>query len=71
MRLEHLRFGEKSPVFLFDMTRKNDGIWCEVLPRPCRNDCYSATLRIENENVFMSWRVVGEARDEIIDCTYL
>ena len=71
LRLEHLRFGEKCPVFLFDMTQETDGVWREVLPHPCRKDCYRATLPAENKIVFMRWRVEGEARDEIIDYTYL
>ncbi|HEY2344103.1 MAG TPA: hypothetical protein VGH90_13760, partial [Chthoniobacteraceae bacterium] len=32
IRLEHLRFGPKQPVYLFDLAPGEDGCWHEVQP---------------------------------------
>ncbi|HEX8833090.1 MAG TPA: DUF6314 family protein [Abditibacteriaceae bacterium] len=69
--LEHLRFGEGAPVFLFDMSCDEDGTWRELIPHPCRDDCYSATLRVENGIVFVHWSVNGPERNEEIHYTYI
>ena len=71
LRLEHLRFGEDNPVFLFDMARQTDGTWRETIPHPCRDDCYSATLRLENNTVIVRWSVNGPKRSETIDYIYM
>ncbi len=71
IRLEHLRFGVDNPVFLFDMACDADGTWREIHPHPCRDDCYSATLRLEDETILVRWMVNGPKRNEIIDYIYL
>lgn len=71
LRLDHLRFGVGRPVFLFEMAPDADGIWREINPHPCRDDCYRASLRLENEQIFVSWLVRGPSRDEVIDYTYI
>ena len=70
-RLEHLRFGADNPVFLFEMCCDADGVWHEIAPHPCRDDCYRASLRVANEQIFVSWRVRGPKRDEVIDYVYV
>lgn len=70
LRLEHLRFGADHPVFLFEMAVGADGIWQETDPHPCRDDCYRASLRLAEDEVFVSWLVRGPKRDEIIEYTY-
>ena len=47
IRLEHLRFGADNPVFLFDMAANADGVWREIHPHPCHDDCYRASLRLQ------------------------
>lgn len=71
IRLEHLRFGTDNPVFLFDMVCQTDGTWRETRPHPCRDDCYSATLRLEEERVLVRWSVNGPKRNETIDYIYM
>lgn len=70
LRLEHLRFGANHPVFLFEMQSDADGVWREISPHPCRDDCYRATLKIESERIFVSWLVRGPKRNEVIDYIY-
>lgn len=71
IRLEHLRFGADNPVFLFDLTCDENGVWREIIPHPCRDDCYAATLRIEDNTVLVRWTVRGQKRNEVIDYIYL
>ncbi|RYG70880.1 hypothetical protein EON80_06520, partial [bacterium] len=53
LRLEHLRFGRENPVFLFDLTRHQDGIWRDISPHLCRDDCYSGQLRLAGGQVML------------------
>ena len=71
LRLDHLRFGANNPVFLFEMAADADGIWREISPHPCRDDCYRASMRLGNEQIFVNWLVRGPKRNEIIEYIYL
>ncbi len=71
LRLDHLRFGADNPVFLFEMAAGADGVWREINPHPCRDDCYRASLRLENEQIFVNWLVRGPKRNEVIDYIYI
>jgi hypothetical protein len=53
------------------MAADADGIWREISPHPCRDDCYRASLRVENGQIFVNWRVQGPKRDEFIDYVYI
>lgn len=68
--LEHLRFGENQPVFLFQLMPLDDGSWRDVEPHPCRQDHYSASLLIEEGALNLSWTVSGPTRDESINYVY-
>jgi len=70
LRLEHLRFGMEKPVLLFDMAPTTDGAWREISPHQCREDCYTASLRIEGEILVVAWTVVGPQKRESISYTY-
>jgi hypothetical protein len=39
IRLEHLRYGEGRPVYLFDLALAGEGEWRSVSPHLCREDC--------------------------------
>lgn len=71
LRLDHLRFGPSNHVFLFEMPADTDGVWHEINPHPCREDCYRASLRMDNETILVNWLVRGPQRDEVIDYAYL
>jgi hypothetical protein len=70
LRLEHLRFGPEHPVLLFDMASGADGIWREVSPHQCREDCYTASLGVEGERLVVAWSIVGPRKRESIRYTY-
>jgi hypothetical protein len=71
VRLEHLRYGADKPVFLFKMAMGPDGTWREINPHPCKDDCYRATLQLKDDQIFVSWRVHGPKRNEVIDYVYI
>lgn len=71
IRLEHLRFGLPNPVLLFEMAPDASGEWHETSPHMCKQDCYTATLRIEDERLFLHWVVRGPTRDETISYVYI
>jgi hypothetical protein len=71
IRLEHLRFGRENPVFLFEMAPDAEGIWRDINPHLCRDDCYSAALRTAGGQLFLQWSVNGPTRNESIDYVYI
>ena len=70
LRLEHLRFGPDRPVFLFDMSPDEHGNWQEISPHQCRDDCYTASLRIAGPQLLVSWSIQGPRKQESIHYTY-
>jgi len=70
LRLEHLRFGADHPVLLFDMAPGEDGLWREISPHQCREDCYTASLVVEEKQVVVAWSIVGPRKREAITYTY-
>jgi hypothetical protein len=70
LRLEHLRFGPEHPVLLFDMAPGADGVWREVSPHQCREDCYTASLGVEGGQLALAWFIVGPRKRESICYAY-
>jgi hypothetical protein len=70
VRLEHLRFGVERPVYLFDLGPASNDIWLPASPHLCREDCYSAKLRLHDTGVDMSWSINGPKKQECIDYEY-
>ncbi len=68
--LEHLRFGIDKPVWLFQLAPDKNGLWREDVPHPCRDDCYSATMRIVGDEILLEWQVRGPKRNETISYIY-
>jgi hypothetical protein len=69
IRLEHLRFGAESPVFLFDLVPIAQGVLEADQPHACSDDRYSARLVLVAETIQLSWAITGPKKDEAI--TYL
>ena len=70
LRLEHLRFGPKNPVFLFDLVPGANGEWNDVSPHMCREDSYRATLVVEGRQLLVSWSITGPRKRESIKYIY-
>ena len=70
IRLEHLRFGPDHPVFLFDMQPTAGMWWEQVTPHQCVDDCYAATLLVDDDKLILTWTVTGPGKRESIRYTY-
>lgn len=64
--LEHLRFGEDHPVFLFDLHVVGEGELEAVEPHMCVNDRYTGRLILKKKGFEMTWQIQGPAKDEQI-----
>jgi Family of unknown function (DUF6314) len=70
IRLEHLRFGPANPVVLFDLVENEKGEWNEDSPHQCSEDCYTARLTINGNELLIAWSVNGPKKRESIAYTY-
>ena len=70
LRLEHLRFGQNHPVYLFDLAPAGDGDWRSVSPHLCSEDCYAATMRVHEDRLVLRWSIDGPRKQEEIEYVY-
>ncbi|HEX7077444.1 MAG TPA: DUF6314 family protein [Candidatus Eisenbacteria bacterium] len=70
IRLEHLRFGESRPVFLFDLALDATGSWRSVEPHVCGEDRYSADARVWEWGLHLRWEIAGPRKQAWIDYEY-
>jgi hypothetical protein len=70
VRLEHLRFGEQHPVYLFDLAPAPERQWASVAPHVCRADEYTARLRREESGIVLVWKITGPEKNEEITYQY-
>lgn len=70
LRLEHLRFGEAHPVYLFDLAPVGDEEWRSVSPHVCREDCYAAGLTLQEGYILLRWVIDGPRKQETIEYNY-
>jgi len=70
LRLEHLRFGEAHPVYLFDLALASDCEWRSVSPHVCREDCYAAILIVTDDHIVLKWSIDGPRKREVIEYRY-
>ncbi len=64
------RFGPARPVLLFDMASDEGGGWREVRPHQCAEDCYRASLAVEDGQLVIAWSIHGPQKRESIRYTY-
>jgi hypothetical protein len=70
LRLEHLRFGDDNPVYLFDLTQAGELEWQPASPHLCREDCYSAVLLVREDDLLLRWSIAGPRKSETIEYVY-
>jgi hypothetical protein len=70
IRLEHLRFGDDHPVYLFDLGPVSEREWRSLSPHQCSEDCYAAVLTARDEDIILRWSVDGPTKQEVIEYTY-
>jgi hypothetical protein len=70
LRLEHLRFGQNHPVYLFDLKQADEVTWRSVEPHVCRDDLYKAIMKLGGESVTLEWSIEGPTKSENIYYSY-
>lgn len=68
--LEHLRFGENKPVFLFNLAQTSEEILESVHSHVCNDDTYLGQVRCLDQFVKLNWRIIGPKKNEAIDYLY-
>lgn len=68
--LEHLRFGELNPVFLFHLAQTGDEILESISSHVCNDDTYLGQVRCLDQFVKLNWRIIGPKKNEEIDYVY-
>lgn len=70
LRLEHLRFGEKKPIFLVDFYNEKNNLWKSLNPHICKNDKYSAQVLILPTTIKLLWNIETPKNNYSIISTY-
>lgn len=70
LRLEHLRFGNKQPVYLFDLQQTGDRTWASIEPHVCRDDLYTTDFHVHDDKLSLRWTINGPGKNESIDYSY-
>jgi hypothetical protein len=70
IRLEHLRFGEAHPVYLFDLVPVDEWVLESSEPHVCSEDLYAARMEFDEQNIHLKWTINGPKKSETISYTY-
>ena len=70
IKLEHLRFGKDNPVFLVELFPSGKNEWSSIQPHNCNDDLYYAELKLENNNIILSWNVKGPTENYRLKTRY-
>ena len=70
IRLEHLRFGQDYPVYLFDLVAVDECVLASSEPHVCREDLYAARMEFDDQTVHLRWTINGPKKAETISYTY-
>ncbi|MCH8941687.1 MAG: hypothetical protein IIA48_04500 [Bacteroidetes bacterium] len=70
LKLEHLRFGEKKPVFLVSFYNEKNNLWKSLKPYICEQDLYYAELFIAPTSIKLTWNIKTPKHTYTITSTY-
>ncbi len=70
VKLEHLRFGEAHPVFLFDLVGVETSVFESAAPHLCNADVYTGRLVLEETGFTLDWFIQGPKKEEHIRYRY-
>jgi len=70
LKLEHLRFGEKKPIFLVNFYYKKTNFWKSLKPHICKQDVYEAELKIFSAKIMLIWNIQTPEHTYTIASTY-
>lgn len=70
VQLEHLRFGEQHPVFLFNLVAVSDDLLHAAEPHQCAADVYTGQLLMKPDGFSLDWYIRGPKKDAHIRYLY-
>jgi len=70
LKLEHLRFGEKKPIFLVNFYNEKNNLWKSLKPYICEKDLYHAELVVAPTNIKLTWNIETLKNTYSITSTY-
>lgn len=70
LTLEHLRFGEKNPVFLFHLVPVNENTLESLHAHLCGEDTYFGQLVFEPPTLELTWRILGPKKNDEVRYMY-
>lgn len=70
LSLEHLRYGESHPVFLFYLIPQTARTLVSKAVHLCQDDTYFGKLCIEGNNLKLIWQTIGPSKRETIESIY-
>jgi DNA-binding transcriptional ArsR family regulator len=68
--LEHLRFGENNPIFLFHLTPKKDNRLTSLHSHLCGNDSYFGWLQYNPLFLQLKFKTLGPQKNEEVEYIY-
>ncbi|KOY87218.1 hypothetical protein AD998_14615 [bacterium 336/3] len=70
IKLEHLRFGEENPVYLFHLVYQDTNTFSSICPHICDKDLYTAHLQLAPRRIVLVWEIKGDTKNERIEYHY-
>ncbi len=70
LSLEHLRYGEKHPVFLFHLTPTHSDLLESLTPHLCGEDTYFGSMQYSDLFLQLHIRTIGPQKNEEIEYIY-
>ncbi|MBS0585364.1 MAG: hypothetical protein JSR76_03565 [Verrucomicrobia bacterium] len=68
--LEHLRFGETTPISLVDLMPEKDHSLRTLTPHLCGEDCYKAEAFLDKDGIRLVWDIKGPKKNHKIYSFY-
>lgn len=68
--LEHLRYGENNPVFLFHLTFAGKHSLASASEHLCDQDSYLGHLTFASKGILFQWRVIGPQKNHFFSYHY-
>lgn len=68
--LEHLRYGEHHPVFLFHLAPYSKNALRSTTEHLCLSDSYLGHMRLAPKGIVFDWRVIGPQKNDFFSYHY-
>lgn len=68
--LEHLRYGDQSPVQLVELVKSTNRLWVSDCPHLCGQDRYQLTMSVTADQLTMTWHIDGPDKKQVSTLCY-